>query len=789
MRTLDRKLLRNLGTMRLQIAAIVLIIACGVASFVTLVTSYRGLQQSRDAYYGRYRMADLWAPVKRVPRSKLADLERIPGVRRVHGRISSEVILDMPRLPQPASGRMISVPARRRPILNDLHLTRGRWFTGDGIREVIVDQRFAEAHGLDVGDSLRAVMNNRKEALRITAIALCPEFVYLIGGAAQLLPDAERFTVLWISEPFAEAVFDYQDACNDVVATLERDANRDEVVERFDVALDSYGALGAYARKDQISNRFLGEEIKGAEGSATVIPTIFLAVAAFVLHVLMGRLVRTQRTQIAVFRAFGYTTRQLGIHFLKLALLVGVLGALLGCGLGIWFARGMLAMYQEFYTFPVMAVGLDPAVLLGGVVVSLAFATLGAWGAVRAVARIEPAEGMRPESPPVYHRTFFERFGGLWRRLGFAPRMILRHLTRTKMRALVTASGVSSATAILLLTLASRDAADVLMDTQYRLIERQDIQVGFYSERGRSALHELRLIDGVRTAEPVLNVPVKFVNGWRWRRTLITGIEQGQTLRALLDRDLRRVALPADGLLMSRKLAELLGLRVGEDVEVQVLTGRKQRFRARVSNVVDEYLGVFAYAEIGTLSRWIDERSILSGAVLSVDSDRLDTVGRTLKDMPAVASVTLTEASIKSFQETIAGSQNIIFGVLVLFAGVLTFGVMYNTARISLAERQRELGSMRVLGFTNAEVSSFLMGENMLLAVGALPLGLGLGAWLTWMLSRVYETDLYRFPFVLRPEAVLVTVAIVVSFGVVANLLVVWRLRRLDLVEVLKARE
>jgi putative ABC transport system permease protein len=245
MHSLDRKLLRNLGTMRLQIVAIVLIIACGVASFVTLLTSYRGLQQSRDAYYARYRMADLWAPVKRVPRSRLADLEQIPGVRRVQGRISAEVILDMPRLAQPASGRMISVPARREPILNDLHLVRGRWFTGDGIREVLVDQRFAEAHGLDVGDSISAVMNNRKEALAIAGIALCPEFVYLIGGAAQLLPDAERFTVLWISEPFAEAVFDYEDACNDIVASLERDASREEIVERFDLALDRYGAFGA----------------------------------------------------------------------------------------------------------------------------------------------------------------------------------------------------------------------------------------------------------------------------------------------------------------------------------------------------------------------------------------------------------------------------------------------------------------------------------------------------------------------------------------------------------------
>ncbi|MFI5402807.1 MAG: ABC transporter permease [Planctomycetota bacterium] len=339
MRVLDRKLLRNLSSMRGQLLAIVLIIACGVASFVTVLTAYRGLKSTRDAYYARYRMADLFATVKRAPRAALDDLQRVPGVRRVEGRIVFDVTLDVEGLPQPASGRVVSVPDRPVAILNDLHLTRGRWFEGDGTREVIVADRFAAVHGLDVGDSLRAIMNNKKETLRIVGRALSPEFTYLIRGGTEILPDAEHFTVLWMSETFAEAVFDMEGACNEFTATLDPGAPLEDVIAEFDRRLDRYGALGAYGKKDQLSNRYLSDEISQLRGSATMTPTIFLAVAAFTLHMLLARLVATQRTQIALLRAFGYTTAELVRHYLKLALGIGVLGAAAGSGMGFWFGR------------------------------------------------------------------------------------------------------------------------------------------------------------------------------------------------------------------------------------------------------------------------------------------------------------------------------------------------------------------------------------------------------------------------------------------------------------------
>jgi len=421
-RVLDRKLLRDLQGMRGQVIAILLIVACGVASFVTVLTAYRGLKSSLDAYYGRYRMADLFAPVKRAPRSVARDLERIEGVRHVQARIVFDVTLDLPRLPQPASGRILSVPDRQEPILNDLHLVRGR--------------------------------------------------------------------------------------------------------------------------------------------------------------------------------AFGYSTLDLAAHYLKIALAVGVLGALVGTGLGLWFAQGLGELYRQFFSFPLLALTVDPVAVAGGWAASLVFATAGALGAVRTVARLEPAESMRPEVPRIYHRSLLERMGWLWRRLGFASRMVLRNVARTKLRAAITVGAVALGGSILLLANFSLDSFEYLMDVQFRLAERQDVRVAFHDERGRDALYELLRMEGVRTAEAELVVPVRLRHGWRSRRTGITGVAEGDALHALRDVDLRRIPPPRHGLVLSSKLAELLG-GVGERVRVEVLTGEKPRFTVPVEAVVEEYLGTFAYAELG----------------------------------------------------------------------------------------------------------------------------------------------------------------------------------------------
>jgi putative ABC transport system permease protein len=759
-----------------------------VANYVCVVTAYRGLKGSRDEYYRQYRMPDLFASCKKAPVSVAEELARVPGVRKLRDRIVFEVTIDLPEVPSPCGGRVLSLPDAREPVVGDVHLTRGRWFEGDGDRQVVVGDRFASEHGLEVGDRLAVIMNNRKESLRIVGTAIAPEFVYLLRGS-DIIPDPVHFTVLWMSRSFTESVFDYQDSFNDVVALLERDAVRQDVLAAFDGILGRYGGFPAYERKDQASHFFLDGEIEGLRGTATFIPGVFLGVAAFVLHVLMGRLVRAQRTQLSVLRAFGYATRSLVLHVVSFTLVVGGIGTVLGVSVGAYLARGLVGAYQAFYSFPVLRFEVDPLVAVTAVGISLGFSVLGAVSAARHVARLRPAEGMRPEAPRTFRRTWIEAWSGVWRRIGFVWRMVVRGVARARLRTAMTVLGVALAASILFLSYFTKDSIHVLLEFQYGRVDRQDVIVTFNDYRGREALHEMRRLPGVISAEPELAVPVTLRSGWREKRSAVQGIDGASTLHGLVDRYRGEVELPSSGLLLSAELAERLRLEVGDPVEVEVLDGKKPRFTVTVAALVDEYIGTAAYVGRDRLSRWIGEEDALTGVRLRIDAAEADRLDRDLKRLPAVESAVFRSQSRENFEDTLAESMGIMTAVLTLFAGIISFGVIYNAARISLEVRRRELASLRVIGFTNREVASVLTREGLLVSMVAIPVGIGLGWLFCWAMARVYDTELYRWPLVIREESLFLTALWVLAFTVAAGLLVARRVRRLDLVEVLKARE
>ncbi len=786
---LGKKLRRDLFHLKGQAVAISLIVACGVASWVTVLIAYKGLAGTRDAYYREYRMADLFAPVKKAPLAVLDRLARVEGVRRVRGRIAFDVTIDLDSVPEPCRGRVLSLPDAREAVVNDVHLVSGAWFTGDGYRQALVGDRFAREHGIRPGDRLRVVMNNRKEALTVVGTALTPEYVYMLRGRGDILPDPRHFTVLWLSTSFAEAVYDHEDAANDFVALLERDAVRQDVIDEFDRILERYGAWGAYEQKDQLSNRFLSDEIAGLKGTATLVPTVFLFVAAFVLHMLLTRLVRTQRTEIAVFRAFGYRTRAISAHYLRLALAVTLGGAVAGAGMGLWFARVVLENYARFYQFPVLEFSADPLVLGSGIGISLLFALLGAARAARAAARLMPAEGLEPEAPGVFHRSLLERWRPVWRRLGFTWRMVFRSLSRAKFRAGVTVAGVALSGSIILLARFSFDSLTEMIDHTLTSVDREDAKIVLNAERGSAALSEIRALPGVRAAEPELIVPARLVAGHRQRRLAIFGLPEDGTLRAFARLDGTPVPRPSRGVVLTEKLAEILRVEPGDEIEVRVLDGRRPVFSVEVESVLDEYLGAYALADRLRLCRLIGEEDALDSARVLVSPEARQEFTSALKDLPAVESVIFKGQTRAVFTDTLMASMGIMTFVLGAFAGTIAFGVIYNASRISLAERERSLATLRVLGFTRREVGAVLRSENLLLAVLAIPPGIGLGMLFSCALAGVYDNDLYRFPIQFRPEALALTAAAILLFTIVANLAIGRRIRRLDLVEVLKSRE
>ncbi len=787
LKALDRKLLRDLWHLRGQVAAIAVVVACGVATVVTTRTSYSSLLASRAAYYGDYRFADVFAHVTRAPEALRARLAAIGGVAEVDTRIVTEVTLDVPGLAEPATGRLVSIPERRRPILNDLHLRRGRWPEPGRRDEVMVSEAFAEANGLAVGGTIGAVINGRWDRLRIVGVALSPEYVYEIG-AGGLFPDNRRFGVLWMSRDALGPAFDMMGAFNDVSLTLTPGAVEADVITRVDRLLARYGGLGAYGRSDQVSARFLNDEIAQNRVSGTVIPAIFLGIAAFLLNIVLARLVSTEREQIGVLKAFGYSDRSVGWHYLKLALVALFIGAVAGIALGLWFAGLTNANYAEFYRFPTFVFRLDWTAVGLALLVTLGAAVLGAAGAVRRVVALPPATAMLPEPPARFRRGLLERLG-LDRLLAAPGRIIARNLERRPVKAALSALGIGFAVAILMVGRFFIDAMLYMADVQFRHVQRENLSVVFNAPRPPAVRIELERLPGVLRAEGYRSVAVRLLAGHHSRRTALLGLDPAGELRRLIGRDLRPVALPAEGVVLTAKLGQILRVAPGDTITVEVLEGARPVRRVAVAGFVDELLGLSAYMDRGTLNRLLWEGGTLSGAFLRVDPLAAPALYGKLKRLPGVAGVASRDAALASFEATLATSIGLVTTILIGFAGALAVAMVYNAARIALSERARELASLRVLGFTRGEISLMLLGEQGILTLAGIAAGFAMGYGFCSVLSGLYQWELFRIPLIVSRQTYAFAAVVIVGAAAASGLLIRRRLDRLDLVAVLKTRE
>ena len=785
MRALTRKLTRDLWHTRSQGLAISLVIAAGVAMFIAYFSTFDSLRLAQRTYYDRFRFADVFVMLKRAPLGVADDLAAIPGIARVTSRVVVDVALDIPGMIEPATGRLISIPTREQPILNEPFLRRGR--RPEGGDEVLASEGFALAHGFAPGDSIAATINGRRRRLQIVGIALSPEYIYTIRPG-EIVPDNARFGIFWMDRRSLAAAFNMEGAFNDASFALMRGASEPEAMAAIDRVVAPYGSLGAVARRNQLSNWFIENELTQLQTMGVIIPAIFLGVSAFLLNIVLTRLIAVQREQIAALKALGYTNPEIGAHYVSWAVAIALAGTVLGVLGGIWLGNSITNLYNDFFRLPTLEYLLAPAIVVQGTIISLSAAALGAIGAVMRAVRLPPAEAMRPEPPARHTLTWLDR--ALPRRLAPPPiKMILRNLQRQPVRAGLSALGMSFAVAILIVGMFSLDAIEVILDVQFNVAQRQDYTVAFVEPRSSRALHELAHLPGVLAVEPIRTVAARIRAGHRTRQTAITGLRSTSRLQRVIDTSLAPVALPADGLVLSRKLAEILDIRAGDSVQVELLEGPRPVRTIEVVSLVDEYMGTAAYMEIAALQRFMREGPTISGATLLVDKGDAAALYRRIKATPAIAGVSSKRAAIDNFRDTIAQNMNVMIFFNVLFSSVIAFGVVYNAARISLSERSRELASLRVLGFTRAEISLILLGELAVMLLVAVPAGLLLGYGLAALTVRAFDTELYRFPLVISARTFAFAAATTITAALVSGLVVRRKLDRLDLVAVLKTRE
>jgi putative ABC transport system permease protein len=594
---------------------------------------------------------------------------------------------------------------------------------------------------------------------------------------------------MWMSREVLEAAYDLDESFNSIAIKLRYNASVEPVLQGIDKMLEPYGGVSAITRKDQISNWFIMNEIAQQKSMATILPSIFILVSVFLTNMVLSRLIATERTEIGLLKAFGYSSLQIGWHYTKLVLVICAIGFVVGALLGAFFGHLNMKMFAQLYRFPILIYqpGMQSFVISG--LISSIAAIAGALGAVYQAAKLPPAEAMTAPSPPIYKHAI--KFNSRWTNwLDQPTRIALRQIGRWPLRSFLTSTGIGFSVGLIIMNLQWTDSLDHLSRVYFFEAQKQDIMIGLTEPVAMRAIHDLEELPGVLDAEPMRFISADFHSGGISHRGVINGIQSGSRLQPIYD-DAQHIAIPVpeNGLMMSTRLAQKLNVAVGDFIWVDILEERRPSVSLPIIGLFETFIGTPVFMELHALNRVIKASPSFAYANLVIDDNYRQEIFSALKSTPKISAVMMREAAMDTFNQTVIENLYVFISMFVSLAAVLAFGVTYNSTRIALSERARELATLRVLGFSKGEISYVFLGEVIFLILIGLPMGIGLGWLLVISMTNAFDTEMYRIPLVIETSTfgtaiVLVLISAAISAAIVRN-----RVNRLDLIKVLKTRE
>ena len=782
MRKLDVRLLRMVRHSKGQFVSVTVIVAVALCIYILFSITSTNLRNSVDYYYKITNISDLTIQLVKIPQGALENLQSIEGVRDVQGRVCVDVALEVEEEKERVKIRLISIPDNGGSI-NKLYSEQKVSMKLEDNSSVILLEQFAKARNIKIGDVIYPRINGRIHSLKVSGIASSSEFVYLMENEQSLMPAPEKFGVAYTSEAFAQSVFGYRGSYNEVLVTTETDADIDDVIDRIEQKLDKYGVKKIIKLEDQLSNDVLEQELDGIEMLSSVLPVMFLTVAAIIISIMLSRIVNNDRMAIGVLKALGYGNRIVLSHYIKYALAIGLAGAILGIWGGMMLAGPISRYYTVFFNIPLAGVKIQYGYIFYGILLTCMFCTVSGLLGARRVIRIMPADSMRPEAPKSGKRTFIEKVTFFWKHVPFSWKMVIRNILRNKKRFAFLVLGLAMAYGINTVPLYMKDAMMSMFELQYGEYQKMDYTIQFNGPQNERIIVDLNNLIEVRRIEPRIEYPFELAKDWRKMTVSVIGVPRQTAFHKFIDMKDNVIILPESGIFITEAIAEKLNAKKGDTITIKSFIPGKDDIETKVTGIFKQYLGANAYMNIESMEELLLEEQLITGVSVAAQADLKDE----LKDVANISAVNSVDDMYRAFEEYM-DLMLLAIGFYMLFGGVLGFALIYNSTIIGISERTMEFATLRIMGFDRKDVYGMICRENFVMGGIAIIVGIPLGAGMIKGMVESFSSDIMTLPYILKPEAFIQAAAATIIFVIIAQLATLRKIYNLNFIDALKSR-
>ena len=785
---LRRKTWRDLKENKGVYLACIVVIAIGLMIYTAMSIVYESMTKSQQAFYSDTHFADGFISVTGFPENKVNSLTFLPGVDQAEGRIVKDVRLLDQQKDSNRYLRMVSINMTNIQKLNQLRLVTGHLPT-DNRSEILVDPQFLAANRLSLGDTLKVIIEGKQATFYITGTAQSPEFVYIMKNSQDLYPSPADFGIAYVPLSSLKGMVKEKGQVNDLAFTLKNGVSFDSVKDSLLAELKSYGVQSIIPRKDQTSNAILTSKITSMGSMAKTLPVVFLGVATFILYTMLRRLIEQQRVAIGTLKAFGFTDREVVMHYLTYPLVIGTAGGLLGSLSGIALSFPLTTLYKQFFALPGLKSEFSFKYLFISLALALFFSILSGLRGSFEILRLEPAQAMRPPAPITANKTQIEKITWFWRNLSSQVQMGIRDVFRTPTRSLFTVIGIAVVFSLMTVSWSMQNMINLLTVVQLEKVQTYDVKLQLTQPSPTDATQQALTHEaGVSKVEPLLEAPATLRNGWLKKEVALMGLVKDSTLYNILDKNGGRVEVPDQGILLSEHLAKILNVKAGDTIYVESPL-RKEPLGEKgqnmlVKGVVPQYIGLNAFMEEKELQRFLRQGEISTSMLVKMSPSDVGLIKSKYRNAANVTSIDSLKDSGDKIRKMM-DSFGFTIWLLAVLGGITGFALIYNSSIISLSERKRELASLRVLGLTPREVLKVITSEQWTLYAFGILLGIPLAYGFELSMAQALSTDLYSLPAELPPVALL-GAAVGTAFSVlVAQSRAYYKIKSLPFVEIL----